>query len=672
MLKTITSFLVLYFVINSYCIAQNVNLTPELLFKLGRVSLDDISPDKKLVVYGVTFYSLSENKGNRDLYLQAVNGGAPTKITSLDGNEWNARFTPDGKRIAFVYYGKMWEVNLDGTNPHAINDQSINGFQFSSDGKKILFTSQVKYGKTTQDKYPDLPLATGRIIDDLMYRHWDSWEDGNYSNIFYINYENGSLQGSATNIMNEAFDSPLAPDGGIKQISWTADSKAIVYTCKKLSGTAYAVSTNSDLYMYDILTKQTTNLTAKNLGYDRYPAFSPDGKYMAWSSMERDGYEHDRQRIMIMDMNDPLHAMTDITNASGSDVSEPSWSSDSKRIYFNLNEQGLIQLAYYDLALGRIIKLTNGVQNYNDFKLANDIIISEKTTMSMPQELVKINQDGTESAFTNVNTSLWNTIKKGDVKKRMVKTKDGKNMLVWVIYPTDFDPSKKYPTLLYCQGGPQNTINQFFSYRWNFQIMANNGYIIVAPNRRGVPSFGQEWNEEISGDYGGKAMQDLLSAIDDVAKEPYVNKDKLGAVGASFGGYSVYWLAGNHNKRFKAFIAHAGLFNMTSWYGTTEEMFYANWDLKGPYWSKPTPKSFDKFSPIQFIGNWDTPILVIHNEKDFRVPVSEGMQAFNAAKLKGIPAKFLCFPDENHWVVNPQNSVLWQREFFEWLNKYLK
>jgi len=672
MLKSIFPSLFLTICLNTLSYSQNVTLTPELLFKLGRVSIDDISPDQKTVLYGITYYSLSENKGNRDLYIQQVNSNSPIKITSLNGGEWNGRFTPDGKRIAFINSGKLWEVNLDGTNVHELSDIQMGGFQFSPDGHKILYTAQVKYDKTTQDKYPDLPLATGRIIEDLMYRHWDSWEDGNYSNVFYTSYDNAALSGTPVNIMNEPYDSPLAPDGSIDQISWTSDSKSIVYTCKKLSGTAYAISTNSDLYMYDLNSKQTTNLTSANRGYDRNPTFSPDGKYMAWSSMEHDGYESDRHRMLLMDMSDPTHKMTDITLASGADVGDPNWSADSKRIYFSLNDQALVQLAYYDLALGRIIKITNSVQNYNDFKLANDLIISEKTTMSQPQELVKVKQDGSESNFTNVNTTLWNTIKKGEVKKRMVKTKDGKNMLVWVIYPTDFDPAKKYPTLLYCQGGPQSTVNQFFSYRWNFQIMANNGYIIVAPNRRGVPSFGQEWNEEISGDYGGKPMQDLLSAIDDVAKEPYVNKDKLGAVGASFGGYSVYWLAGNHNKRFKAFIAHAGMYNLTAWYGYTEEMFFANWDLKGNYWQKPTPKSFDKYSPNLFVGNWDTPILVIHGEKDFRIPFTEGMQAFNAAKMRGIPAKFLCFPDENHWISNPQNSVLWQREFFEWLNKYLK
>lgn len=651
---------------------QNTNLTPELLFKLGRVSLDNISPDKKTILYGVTFYNLKENKGNRDLYLQAINSNTPVKLTSQPGNEVNARFTPDGKRVAYLFKSNLWEINLDGTNAHKLSDTEMSGFEFSPDGSNILFTADVKYDKTTQDKYPDLPLATGKVIDDLMYRHWDSWEDGNYSNVFYQNYNSGNLSGTPTNIMNEGFDTPLQPDGGIEQIAWSSDGKKIAYTCKKKSGKEYAISTNSDVYLYDLQTKETVNLTEKNLGYDMNPSFSKDGKYIAWSSMERDGYESDKHRIMMMDLSDPLRTMNDITKTSTAEAGDPVWSADSKRIYFNLNDQGTVQMAYYDLALGRIIKMTNGVQNYNGFVVANDFIVAEKTTMSQPQELVKINQDGSESAFTNVNTNLWNTIKKGEVKKRIVKTKDGQNMQVWVIYPTDFDPGKKYPTLLYCQGGPQSTINQFFSYRWNFQLMANNGYIIVAPNRRGVPSFGQEWNEEISGDYGGKPMQDLLSAIDDVAKEPYVDKDKLGAVGASFGGYSVYWLAGNHKGRFKTFIAHAGMYNITSWYGTTEESFFANWDQKGAYWNTPTPKGFDKFSPHLFVGNWDTPILVIHGEKDFRVPISEGMQAFNAAKLRGIPSKFLYFPDENHWVTSPQNSVMWQREYFEWLDTYLK
>ena len=652
-------------------LAQNVPFTPEMLWKLGRVGLDDLSNDKNLVLYGITDYDLTANKGNRNLFIQEING-KPRQITDLDGSEWNARFTPDGKRVAFLSKGNLWEVNLDGTGAHKVSDLSMNGFSFSPDGTKILFAADYKFAKTVRESNPDLPYTTGRIYDDLMYRHWDSWSDESASNVHYIAYSNGQTNGEAINIQNEAFDSPLMPQNGISEINWSADSRYIAYTCKKKSGADYAVSTNSDIYLYELATGKTKNVSAENKGYDRNPSFSPDGKYLAWNSMERDGFENDKERVLLLDLSDASQKFTDITKSIDREVGEPVWSEDSKRIYFTLEDQGTVQIAYFDLGLKTIAKVTNGVQNYNSFLLGNGVIIAEKTTLADPQEIVKIEADGTEKPFSAFNTKFWNSLKKGEVKKRMIKTKDGKNMLAWVVYPVDFDPKKKYPTLLLCQGGPQSTVNQFFSYRWNLQLMANQGYLIIAPNRRGLHSFGQEWNDQISGDYGGKAMQDLLSAIDDISKEPYVDKEKRGAVGASFGGYSVFWLAGNHNKRFKAFIAHAGMFNITSWYGTTEETFFANWDQKGPYWQKPAPKGYTKFSPNLFVDKWDTPILIIHGEKDFRVPVSEGMQAFNAARLRGIPSKFLVFPDENHWIMSPQNSVLWQREFFKWLDTYLK
>lgn len=652
--------------------AQQVLLEPEMLWKLGRVSMDDISADKKTLLYGITDMDIAANKGNRNLFIQDVNAATPKQLTTLDGSEWNARFTPDGKRVAFISKGNLWEVELDGTNAHKVSDLELSGFEFSPDGTKILYTADYKFGKTTTEKYPDLPYANARIYDDLMYRHWDHWEDEIASNVHYISYKDGQLNGEGKNIQKEPYDSPLAPHGSIDEISWSADSKYIAYTCKKKSGTEYALSTNSDIYLYELAIGKTTNISEGIMGYDKSPKFSPDGKYVVWLSMERDGFEADKPRLMLAEVKNPKKTRTDITKSIDREADGPQWAPDSKKIYFLLNDQGTVQIAYYDLAISKIERLTSRLQNYNSILVGNGVIFAEKTTMTEPQEIVKIEADGTEKGFSNFNTTFWNTIKKPEVKKRMVKTKDGKEMLAWVIYPPDFDPSKKYPTLLYCQGGPQSTVNQFFSYRWNFDLMASKGYIVIAPNRRGLPSFGREWNDEISGDYGGKAMQDLLSAIDDISKEPYVDKNRRGAVGASFGGYSIFWLAGNHEKRFKTFIAHAGMFNITSWYGTTEEMFFANWDQKGPYWKKPVPKGYTKFTPHHFVDNWDTPILVIHGEKDFRVPVSEGMQAFNAARLKGIPARFLVFPEENHWIVQPQNSLLWQREFFGWLDKYLK
>lgn len=663
----------------SFCIlfamtvsAQTKLMTPETLWKLGRVGLDDISKDNNFIVYGITDYNLEKNNSNRNLFLQGVHSAAIKQLTTLDGGEWNARFSPGGSRVAFISKGTLWEVNMDGTEPHQVSALKMNGFEFSPDGTKILFTADVKVKQSESEIYKDLPYTSGVVYDDLMVRHFDHWVGNTVSNVFYADYLNGSLNEIPINIQNEAFDSPLTPDGGIDQISWSADSKSIAYTCKKIAGSAAAISTNSDIYLYNISTKATKNISEGNMGYDKNPVFSPDTKWLVWTSLERDGYESDKARLMLLDLSSNNAQRIDITKDFDRQIDAARWSPDSKRLYFTYEDQATIQIAYYDLSINKIVKITNGTQNYNAFFVANDNIIVEKQTITMPQEIVRLAFDGSETAFSDFNTSFWNTIKKAEVKKRMIKTKDGQQMLAWVIYPPDFDPAKKYPTLLYCQGGPQSAVNQFFSYRWNFQLMASKGYIIIAPNRRGLRSFGLKWNEEISGDYGGKAMDDLLSAIDDISKEAYVDKTKLGAVGASFGGYSIYWLAGHHNKRFKAFIAHSGMYNITSWYGSTEEVFFANWDQKGAYWDKPQPKSFKKFSPHLYVDKWDTPIMIIHGEKDFRVPITEGLQAFQAARLRGIPARFLTFPDENHWVVQPQNSILWQREFFKWLDTYLK
>ena len=440
---------------------------------------------------------------------------------------------------------------------------------------------------------------------------------------------------------------------------------------KKMIGKDFAISTNSDLYLYDIKNEITTNLTKGMMGYDRNPVFSPDGKYLAWNSMERDGYESDKNRLFIMRISNKIKE--DLSANLDRTCNSPHWSSDGKTIYFSSPEIGTYQLFSIDVLTKELNQITSGQHNYYSFIQNDDYIVALKASMSAPHELFKIDiSTGKNVPLTTINNDLIENIKMGSVVGRWVKTSDGKDMLVWVIYPPNFDPNKKYPALLYCQGGPQGTVSQFWSHRWNFQLMAANDYVVVAPNRRGLPSFGQEWNEQISGDWGGQAMKDLLSAIDDIKTEPYIDSDRLGAVGASFGGYSVYWLAGNHNKRFNAFIAHAGWFNLESWYNSTEEMFFANWDLKGSFWQKNRSKTWETDSPHQYIANWDTPILVIHGAKDFRVPESEGMQAFQAAQLQNIPSKFLYFPEENHWILTPQNGILWQRVFFEWLDQWLK
>jgi len=667
-----TLYLSLLLMIGSTLNAQNERLTPEKLWELGRVSLDAVSPDGQTALYGVTFYNLATDKGNRDLYIVPVAGGQARKVTAFEGSEYNGCYRPDGKKIGFLRGSHLWEMNPDGTDQRQVSTEEMNGFKYSPSGKHILFIRDVKQEKTVQDVYPDLPLANARIMDNLMYRHWDSWGDASYSNVFYMNYKDGQLTGKATNIMNEPFDAPLQPFGGMEQITWSPDGNSIAYTCKKESGKEAAQSTNSDIYLYDIASGKTQNLSEGMPGYDQEPAFSPDGRSIVWNSMERAGFESDRNRIMLYDLQ--TKKRSELTAGLDLSANHPQWSNDGKSLFFIAGVQATYQLYTMDVATKKSRAITKGQHDYTALGVAgSQSLVGTRMSMSQPTELYRVDlKTGQETQLTFTNKDLLANVKMGKVEPRTVKTTDGKDMLVWMIYPPDFDPSKTYPTLLYCQGGPQSAVSQFFSYRWNFQLMASNDYIVVAPNRRGLPSFGQEWNDQISGDWGGQAMQDLLSAIDAVKTEPFIDETRLGAVGASYGGYSVYWLAGNHNRRFKSFISHCGLFNLESWYGATEELFFANHDIGGAYWKKDAPKSYQTDSPHNYVGKWDTPILVIHSEKDFRVPIGEGIQAFQAAQLQDIPSRFLYFPEEGHWITKPQNSVLWQRVFFDWLDKTLK
>lgn len=666
-------------------------LTPELLWKLGRVSEAQVSPDGKTILYGITYYNLEENKGNRDLYTIPVNGGKPVKLTDTKGSEYNAIWRPDGKKIGYLSADggsmQVWEMNPDGSNKKQVSDipDGINGFAYSPAINNILFIKDVKLDSTVNDLYPDLPKANAMLFNDLMYRHWDAWTDFSYSHVFFASYDSTtSKTGAFTDIMkDEKFDSPLTPFGGMEQITWSPDGKLIAYTCKKLHGKEEALSTNSDIYIYNLATKQTTNISDGMPGYDQDPVFSNDGKKIVWSSMKTAGYESDKKRIMLYDF--ATKQSTDLSEKFVEGATNFRWDPlDNNIIYFISGINATFQIFSINITTKQIAQITQGTHDYTDVstcmykpvksKYFQTLLIGTKMSMSLPSEIFKIEKvkkDYTESQLTFTNKVILDTIKLARVEQRWITTTDNKKMLVWVIYPPDFDKTKKYPALLYCQGGPQDAVSQFFSYRWNFQIMAANGYIIVAPNRRGLPTFGQEWNDQIALDYGGQNMKDYLTAIDSVSAESYVDKDHLGAVGASYGGFSVYWLAGNHDKRFKAFIAHCGMFNFESWYGSTEEMWFANHDLGGAYWKTPKPKSYD-FSPSNFVGKWDTPILVIEGGNDFRIPYTQGMEAFDAAQLQGIPSEFLFFPEESHFVMKPQNSILWQRTFFAWLDKYLK
>lgn len=665
-----------------FSLSAQALLKPETLWDFTRIAEHKISPDGKTIAFTASTYSITDNKGNAELYVLPVTGGNPLKITTTPGSEFNPRWRPDGKKIGYLSAEsgnvQLWEINPDGTEKKQVSDITggIANFNYAPGGQYVYFTMDVKTGKTVQDLFPDLPKANARIEDGLMYRHWNHWEDEFSSHVFYAAYQNGSLTGTPTDIMpGEPFDAPLSPFGGEEQLSMSADGKWLAYTAKKLTGTAYATSTNSDIYLYDREKGTTANLSEKNTGYDIEPSFSPDGKYIVWLSMKTPGFEADKNRIILYEIatGTSSELLPDFDQSAGHLV----WSKDSKTLYFTSGIKGTYQLYAVTLKNPKIaVQITNGVHDLTSFELAADGkengLITTRTSMSSPAELWKVNPaTGAMQQLTFLNKPVLDQLKLATVKERTVKTTDGKDMLVWVIYPPDFDASKKYPTLLYCQGGPQSMVSQSFSYRWNFQLMAANGYIIVAPNRRGLPGFGQEWNDQISGDWGGQAMQDLLSAIDDVSKEPYVDVNRRGAIGASFGGYSVYWLAGNHEGRFKSLVSHCGVFNLESMYGHTEEVFFSNHDFGGPFWENANRDLLERFSPHNYVEYWDTPLLVIHNEKDYRVPLSEGMQAFTAAQVKGIKSRFLYFEDEGHWVTKPQNSILWQRVFFNWLKETL-
>jgi dipeptidyl aminopeptidase/acylaminoacyl peptidase len=675
--------LLIAFTLISAAVSAQTKLTPEALWKLGRVADPQLSPDGKMMIYSITNYNLPANKGYTEIYIINLNEGNPKLVADSSHNPSSARWRPDGKKIGFIGYNakttepQLWEMNIDGSAKNKITSVpgGISSFKYAPGSDHLMYTTDIKLDKTVAEIYPDLSKSSGRIIDGLMYRHWNTWHDYAYSHIFLAKYKDGILSVEHTDILkDEKFDAPVQPFGGDEQMSWSDDGKKVAYTCKKSSGTAYALTTNSDIYIYDLATGKTENLSTGMMGYDTDPSYSADGSKLAWLSMATEGYEADKNRIMVYDMKS--QTKTEITAGFDQSADQLAWTKDGKNLYFISGTNGTKQVYNYDFKTKAIKQVTQGLHDYVSISVAGSgsgtELVGAKMSISMPAEIFRVNvENGIEAQLNFTNATMLAQIKMGNVEKRMITTTDGKQMLTWVIYPPDFNPAKKYPTLLYCQGGPQSMVSQFFSTRWNFQLMAANGYIVVAPNRRGLPGFGQEWNDQITGDYGGQAMKDYLSAIDEMAKQPFVNKDKLGAVGASFGGYSVYWLAGNHDKRFKAFIAHCGMYNMESWYGSTEEMFFANHDNEGPFWKSPAPKNFTA-SPHKFVAKWDAPILIIHNEKDFRVPVTQGMEAFTAAQLQNIPSRFLYFPDEGHWVGKPQNSILWQRVFFEWLDKYLK
>jgi dipeptidyl aminopeptidase/acylaminoacyl peptidase len=652
--------------------------TPEVMWKMGRIGSSVVSPDGTQAVFATTYYNMEENKGVTSLYVVPVAGGAPERITDLAGNDSDPSWNAEGTLIYFLSdrsgESQLWTINPKDKSMSQLSQikGGIDGYGVSPDSKKAFYTQKVRVEKReSKDVHPDMAKSQALIYDDLMERHWDYWDRGDYSHIFIADIFDGVMETGKDIMPGEPWDAPMAPYFDIHEIAWNNAGTQLAYTCKKLTGTKYATLTDSDIYLYDLASGTTANLTEGNVGYDKYPVFSPDDTKIAYQSMERPNNESDKDRLFVVTIESG--AKQYLTQNFDYNAQNIVWT-DNDNLLFISPITATYQVCGVSTQGGDVRIITSGDHDINAFTMGAGKIVAEMTTISMATELFNIDaESGAISQLTDINKETYDNIKMGEVRKRWVTTTDNKQMLTWVILPPDFDSTKTYPTLLYCQGGPQSVVSQSFSFRWNYQLMAAQGYIVVAPNRRGLPSFGQEWLDQISGDYSGQNIRDYLSAIDDVSKESWSDQDRLGCVGASYGGYSVFYLAGVHQNRFKAFIAHCGVFNMVSEYGATEELFFPDNDYKGPYWSdNATAKRSYANSPHTLVNNWNTPILIITGLKDFRIPYTQSLEAFTAARLHNVPSRLVAFENEAHQVFKPQNNMVWNREFFGWLDKYLK
>ena len=700
-------------------------MTPEALWAMGRISSYEASPDGKRIVFQVGYYSVKQNKSHHVLYMMNADGSNRQLLTHSAKNETDATWL-DAETIAFLTGGEIWAMKADGTARRQLSktDSQVEGFKFSPDRSRVIILKSIPFHEVIKENPEDLPKATGRLVTDLMYRHWDHYVES-IQHPFVCSVGDGlAIANDGKDILEgEPYECPMEPFGGMEQLAWSPDSKTIAYTCRKKTGLAYSISTDSDIFLYDVLTRQTRNLCKpegykepkidptksmkyqavnapenlkNNPGYDQNPKFSPDGKYVAWLSMARNGYESDRQRLCVYNLSTGEKKY--LTETFDSNVDDFCWSDNKDAlIYFigvwhateNLyavNWKGELKQMFATVTpqSGSGTQAGNPWADFGAIQLMNNgkQLLMERHSFTAPADLYVVTpnfkrpQNTAITQITFENKHITDQMAIPSVEQRWVTTTDGKQMLVWVVLPPNFDKTKKYPTLLFCEGGPQSPVSQFWSYRWNFMIMASQGYVVVAPNRRGLPGFGQQWLEQISGDWTGQCIKDYLSAIDFAASNlPYVDKDRMGAVGASFGGFSVYYLAGHHDKRFKCFIAHDGAFNFEAMYTETEENWFSNWEYDDAYWNKDQTQNARKTyenSPHRFVDKWDTPILCIHGEKDYRINATQGMSAFNAARMRGIEAQLLIFPDENHWVLKPQNGILWPRTYFNWLDRWLK
>ena len=665
---------------------QDGRFTPEVMWSLGVMSEYAISPDGSKVVYTLRYTDMEQNKNNAELYLMPIEGGDGERLTTTAQSEFNPAWLDDNT-IMFCRGAQILSMDLGSKNESVVaeHERGFEGFKIAPDHKSLVYISTipVKRPEHLEKLYAGLDKTTGRINEDLMYRHWDNWVD-EIPQIFYVPFENGKAQmDKVVNIIDSTFECPMRPWGGTEQYNYSPDSKTIVYTCRKKTGYDYAHSTNSDIFLYNIEDGKTINISEGIMGYDQNPVFSHNGKMVAWESMERDGYESDKLRLMVMDLETGVR--TDLTADFDYSVGSLCWAADDKELFAVVSYRGMSEIFGFNCDTKEVRQLSHGYHDVNGIQMNGDKIVATQVSIQYPATLYAYKTSDNKAEGTKLSTfndDVLSQVRMGKVEECYVKTVDGKDMLTWLIYPYDYDSTKTYPALLFCEGGPQSPVSQFWSTRWNFEVMSGAGYFVIAPNRRGVPGFGMEWLEEISGDYGGLCMQDYMAATDWAASLPMIDRERIGACGASFGGYSIYWLAGhnhdvkgyNEGRRFKAFLAHNGMFNFEQQYLETEEMWFDNWDLGGPYWDWNNPQIKKSYanSPHLFVDKWNTPICVIHSEFDFRIVASEGMAAYNAAQMRHIPSRYLYFPDETHWVLKPQNSLLWHRNFIDWFDKYLK
>ena len=679
---------------------EAARFTPEVMWKMGRAGSSSLSPDGQTLLYTVTHYNMAENRGVTAVYTENIDSREVRQLTDFTSNNSSPAWSADGSRIYFLSdrSGKshIWCMNADGTGAAELTagDEmpDVEGFGVTADGRRIWWVQTVQTAdRRSADLHKDMPKSKGRIYDDLMARHWNYWDEGEYRHIFVGNIEGGKIAGGHDIMEGAQWDAPLAPYFDMEEIAWSPDGTMLAYTCKPLTGTQYAESTDSDIFIYWVGDGQTEGRTqnickpaspdgsAKYphkrfafVGYDKYPVWSPDGMKIAFRSMERAAHESDKERLFVYDC--ATGDVQYLTAGFDYNAMNVAWE-DNQTLLFIAPIEATHQICRQRIGEQPQV-LTRGDHDITAFTLGGGRIVAELCTISTATEFYTVDPaDGALNRISDINTRIYDNVRMGEVQKRWVRTTDGKQMLTWVILPPDFDPAKKYPTLLYCQGGPQSVVSNGWSYRWNFQLMAAQGYVVVAPNRRGLPSFGQEWLDQISGDYSGQNIRDYLSAIDDVTlNEPWADRDRMGCVGASYGGYSVFYLAGHHDRRFKAFIAHCGIFNFESMYGETEELFFINTDYGGNYWDKSNAVAQRSYanSPHKAVDKWDTPILIFTGEYDFRIPYTQSLQAFTAARVRGIPARLVEFENEAHQVFKPQNSMVWNREFFGWLDKYVK